>query len=162
MKDVIEQLSSALPQLHHKRIYVQIVRVGLDASAHHQRELPPVEGILGNILSGIQALTHVLEQQNRPAMLYITSDHGILWRDEFVPDVIGEAQGNARMAYWRDLGNQRETGLRFEVQGDVYYALPYPLIRRRLRSDEAGIHGGVSFQESIVPFLSIEVNVCST
>ncbi len=162
MRDVIAYLSLHLPMLRHKQVYVQIVRVGLDASAHHQRELPPIDGILEHILAGIKSLSQVLEQQERPARLYVTSDHGILWRDECVPEVIGEAQGNARMAHWRDLGQQRENGLRFDVHGDVHYALPYPMVRRRLRSDEAGIHGGVSFQESLVPFLSIEVNVCST
>jgi hypothetical protein len=160
MKEVIQQLSSTLPQLQHKRVYIQIVRVGLDAGAHHQRELPPIAGILENILSGIKELIQVLEQQHRPARLYVTSDHGILWRDEFTPDVIGTAQGNARMAHWRDLGQQREAGLRFDVCGDVYHALPYPFVRRRLRSDEAGVHGGISFQESIVPLLSVEVNLC--
>jgi len=160
MKDVVTQLGVYIHNHHAERIYAQIVRVGLDASAHHMRELPPVAALLSQLLLAVQALMKLLAQTGRRAALYLTSDHGILWREEFAPEIIGNAVGSARYAHWQDLGHQKQTGLQFAVGSESYYVLPYPLVRRPLRSDEAGVHGGVSFQESIVPFLSVEVNIC--
>jgi hypothetical protein len=160
MKDTLSYLGGYLQKYRTERVYAQIIRVGLDANAHHNRELPPIEGLLQQIVKEVTILVRLLEKIGRPARLFITSDHGILWRSEFAPQVIGHAQGNARMAHWRDLGSQNEPGMRFEVAGDIYHALPYPLLRRPLRVDEAGVHGGVSFQESLVPFMIVEVNRC--
>lgn len=160
MKDTIEYVGHSLQKHCRERIYIQIIRVGLDADAHHNRELPPITGMLHQILMEINILARLLERTKKRSRLFVTSDHGILWRHEFTPDVIGHAQGNARMAHWRDLVHQSKPGMRFIVADEVYHALPYPLLRRPLRSDEAGLHGGISFQESIVPFLAVEVNVC--
>lgn len=160
MKDVLAQLGVYVHAHSAERIFVQIVRVGLDANAHHMRELPPLAALLQQLFVTVRALVKLLSHTHRRAALYVTSDHGVLWRDEFTPEVVGNMQGSARYAHWRDLDRQHQSGLRFDAYGDTYYALPYHLLRRRLRSDEAGVHGGVSFQESIVPFLSVEVHPC--
>lgn len=160
MKEMISGLGNALYTYRKERIFAQIVRVGLDADAHHNRELPPVAGVLNQLQTEITILLRVLEKGGRPSRLFITSDHGILWRSDFEPHIIGHAQGNTRMAHWRDLANQSEPGMPFMVAGERYYVLPFPLLRRPLRVDEAGVHGGISFQESIVPFMTVEVNLC--
>jgi hypothetical protein len=160
MRDTITYLGNYLQRYSRERVYAQIVRVGLDADAHHNRELPPVEGVLEQLRAEINILARLLENTARPSRLFVTSDHGILWRNEFEPEIVGHAQGNARMAHWRNLTNQSEPGLQFAVAGEIYYALPFPMLRRPLRIDEAGVHGGLSFQESIVPFITVEVNSC--
>lgn len=158
MATVTTQLDYYLQQHGNERVFAQIVRTGLDVGAHHVKEQPPVEALLSQVLSGVKALIQLLQGTQRRAKLFVTSDHGILWRNEFVPEVIGNAQGSPRMAHWRALAQQREAGLRFDVAGETYYALAYPMLRRPLRIDEAGVHGGISFAESIVPFVSLEVN----
>ena len=47
--------------------------------------------------------------------------------------------------------------MRFVVGHEEYYCLNYPKVRRPLRIDEQGVHGGVSFQESVVPFIAVRV-----
>jgi hypothetical protein len=157
MGDVVIQLRQVIHSLHPERLFVQIVRTGLDSSAHHMRELPPLDALRHQLLTGVQALVKVLRQTKRRALLAVTSDHGILWAHEFAPQVIGQASGSTRYAHWRDITRQQVKGLPFTVDGELYFALPYPLLRRAIRSDEAGLHGGVSFQESITPFLTVEV-----
>ncbi|MEI6180766.1 MAG: hypothetical protein WCP31_08425 [Chloroflexales bacterium] len=157
MKEVLTQLGQMLSPLRHERVFVQIVRMGLDSNAHHMRELPPLDALRQQLLTGVKAVMGLLRQIKRHALVVVTSDHGILWAHEFTPQVIGHATGSARYAPWREDGSQQGQGLRAEVDGELYVALPYPLLRRKLRSDEAGLHGGVSFQESVTPFLTVEV-----
>ena len=40
----------------------------------------------------------------------------------------------------------------------TYYLYHSPYIGRRVRSNDSGIHGGLSYHESIVPFVRLEVN----
>jgi len=45
------------------------------------------------------------------------------------------------------------------LYGEELFCLNYPKLRRELRIDDQGVHGGISFQESIVPFVTVEVNL---
>ena len=139
--------------------YIQIIRTGLDGYAHHQKRKPPIQAIIEDIRQEFMQLISLCSEMNEKydcrTALYLTSDHGILWFDEFEPLVIGTAQAgaSARWCHWRDLYQQTENGRQFRVGKDEYYCLDYPKLRRSPRIDEQGIHGGISFQESIVPFL---------
>ena len=142
-----------------QKTYVQIVRTGLDGYAHHQKRNPPVAAIVETILNEMLALADLFRELGQTARIHLTADHGILWRAEFQPQVVGRAPAGAspRSCEWRDLYQQDETGRRFTVAGRELYSLGYPQLRRPLRIDEQGVHGGISFQESIVPFLTMRI-----
>lgn len=163
---VTRDISSLLKQIHEamlaasdQKTYIQVVRTGLDGYAHHQKRKPPVENIVDSIMREVLALKDLLLDMGKRASIYLASDHGILWRDEFVPQVVGHAPAgaNPRVCGWRELYYQDMQGHRFVMAGEEFYSLGYPYLRRSLRIDEQGVHGGISFQESVVPFLTVRV-----
>jgi hypothetical protein len=142
-----------------QKTYIQIVRTGLDGYAHHQKRRPPVEAIVDAVLKEVLALADLFRDLVRTARIHLTADHGILWCNEFQPQIVGRAPAgaNPRCCKWRDLYQQDEPGRRFAIADWEFYCLDYPKLRRSLRIDEPGVHGGISFQESIVPFLTIRI-----
>ena len=143
-----------------RKTYVQIMRTGLDGYAHHQKRKPPVDVIVNAIMEEALAVANLCRELGWTARIHLTADHGILWRDEFSPRIIGRAQAGASPRYcdWHDLYHQTQPGRRFTVDGQEIYCLGYPQLRRPLRIDEQGVHGGISFQESIVPFLTMRID----
>jgi hypothetical protein len=145
------------------KTYVQIVRTGLDGYAHKQKRTPPVAAIVDEIFQEFRQLVEISEEARRlngcRTGIFLTADHGILWQTEFEPQVVGRAPSgsSARYCRWSDLFHQEETGMRFVVGHEEYYCLNFPKVRRPLRIDEQGVHGGISFQESIVPFITVKV-----
>lgn len=143
--------------------YLQIIRTGLDGYAHHQKRKPPIQAIIEDVRQELLQLVALCNELNEKkgvrTALYVTSDHGILWVDEFEPLTIGAAPAGAsvRWCHWRDLYQQSESGRQFLVGNEEIYCLDYPKLRRPLRIDEQGVHGGISFQESIVPFLKVRI-----
>lgn len=143
--------------------YIQIVRTGLDGFAHHQRRKPPIAAIVAEIYQEVAQLlilcTEFHQKQGWRTQLYLTADHGILWFDECETVIIGTApaQSSTRWCGWQELYHQTENGRRFLVGHDEYYCLDYPKLRRPPRIDEQGVHGGISFQESIVPFVTVRI-----
>jgi hypothetical protein len=149
------EIHSSLDQ----KIYVQILRTGLDGYAHHQKRKPPVAVIVDTLMDEMASLGDLFREAGCTARIHLTADHGILWRDQFEPQVVGRATAGAspRACEWPDLYRQDESGKRFVVAGREIYCLAYPKIRRALRIDEQGVHGGISFQESLVPFLTMRI-----
>jgi hypothetical protein len=135
--------------------YVQIVRSALDDYAEGHRATVPRLTVVQQIRRDLETVMDVLEHKGRPAILFAVADHGILWKDdgheiEFV-DLNGARYVEGRGGVGR--------GRLFEVDGQPYWVLDYPQMGRSWRSNEQGIHGGISFQESIVPFIQWEVNL---
>jgi len=135
--------------------YVQIVRSALDDYAEGHRTTVPRQALVRQIQRDLEAVEDVLKHKGRPAILFAVADHGILWkadahRIEFV-DLAGARYIQGRGGAGR--------GRLFEADGQPYWVLDYPLMGRSWGSNEQGIHGGVSFEESIVPFVEWEVNL---
>jgi hypothetical protein len=86
----------------------------------------------------------------------LTADHGILWREaiegrlEVVGDLIHEDAGHARYVRGHVL---RPYGRCVTCLDSHYTAFRFPFMTRELRSNEWGVHGGISAWESIVPFI---------
>ena len=142
---------------------LQIVRTGLDGYAHHQKRKPPVTAIVDTILDEMLSLADLFHEAGCTARIHLTADHGILWRDEFEPQIVGRAPAGAspRSCEWHALYQQDDPGRRFAVANKELYCLGYPKLRRGLRIDEQGVHGGISFQESIVPLLTMRIgDIC--
>jgi hypothetical protein len=160
---ILATLREHLSTVGQTKTYIQIVRTGLDGYAHRQKRRPPVAAIVKEVQQEFEQLSmscsDLCSEMGLRACLYLTADHGILWRDEFEPEVLGNAPANSspRWCGWRDLYQQRDKGHRFVVDNMEYYCLGFPKLRRQLRIDEQGVHGGISFQESIVPFITMRI-----
>lgn len=134
--------------------YVQIVRSALDDYAEGHRTTVPRRAVVQQIRRDLETVLEVLEHKGRPALLIAVADHGVLWKEDGHNIEPVELNG-ARYGRGRG-GNGR--GRLFEVEGQPYWVLDYPQMGRSWRSNEQGIHGGISFEESIVPFIRWEVN----
>lgn len=156
---ILAVLQSFLAQHPKQKVYIQILRTGLDGYTHHQKRQPPIAAIVNQIYQEFKSLAKLCTDLGLSAHLYLTSDHGILWRDEFEGVIVGNAPGkaNARWCTWKDLYQQNESGKRFVINQQEYYCLGFPKLRRSLHIDEQGVHGGISFQESIVPFIKMRL-----
>lgn len=135
--------------------YVQIVYSALDDYAEGHRVTVPRQAVVEQIRRDLEAVADVLTHKGRPAILFAVADHGILWKDgghkfEFIK-LSGTRYAEGRSGAGR--------GRLFEVDGKPYWVLDYPQMGRRWKSNEQGIHGGISFEESIVPFIKWEVNL---
>lgn len=153
---ILNELHQGLPD---SKTFVQIVRSGLDGYAHHQKRKPPVSAIVSEIKREWEQMLQFCQQSGRRAGLFLSSDHGILWRDQFEPQIVGSgaATQNARYSIWRNAAQHSGDEHVFVVNGEHYHCLSIPNLRRGLRIDEQGVHGGISYQESITPFLHAKV-----
>jgi hypothetical protein len=134
--------------------YLQIVREGLDGLAHGKRELSrwEVEGALQAIHNDISALLAILRQNFPGALVYVTADHGILWKHEHTFERL--LLENSRPRYTEGIIPNYLQAYITELQG--YGALHYPYLGASINTNDAGVHGGLSYHESIVPFIRIE------
>lgn len=160
LAEILEALRAHFGRSRGGKTYVQVLLTGLDGYAHGQKRRPPVEAIVGGIKEELFNLVRLFAELGSRARIYLTADHGILWRDEFAPQIIGSAPGKSspRCCGWSDLYHQSEPGKRFNLHGEELFCLNYPRLRRKLHIDDQGVHGGISFQESIVPLVTVEVN----
>lgn len=143
--------------------FIQIVQEGLDGLAHHRRELRPAEvkAAIDKIMADVLLLIDFLRENGFSVTVYLTADHGILWRTEheFRP-LLYSGDRHPRYAH---VTTEREPiaaelsahATRFDL-GDAQYDLfHYPYLARDIKSNDSGVHGGLSAQESIVPLVTI-------
>jgi hypothetical protein len=155
-----EAILAKLRSFRFKRpTYIQIMREGLDGLAHSKREVSPAEidGAILAIRQDIERVMQVLSEQKRSVCLYLVADHGILWKTEHnwkTLDVKG-----SKTRYSTTLPNELgyDYAVRYERSGQVYYLFTYPYLGTCIKADDSGVHGGLSYQESIVPFAKLEV-----
>ena len=151
--EVVETFAS-LPSGKH---YVQIIRMGLDQYSHHHIDRPNIDALVDDILSDLLNLKDVFKHQGRTVAIFGIADHGILWRTDPKLEVMESvtAQGSVHMRYFE----QNEIGRTGRPWGESeqIWQLDYPLLRRRFRMNEWGCHGGISFEESVVPLIEIGV-----
>lgn len=150
----------ALDRLPPEQTYVQILTNGLDVISHRHRGRPPVEAFARHLYEDVLlALVERLKEMGAMALVYAAADHGILWKPEpetseeliVVPDERANSHRYARGAFLVPHSRQ------FNCYGTNYTVLGYPYLFRPLTGLEWGTHGGISFQESVVPFVKLEV-----
>jgi len=155
-----KEILLVLDRLPPDQTYVQILTNGLDSISHRHRGRPPVEAIARHLYEDVLlALIGRLQEVGATALVYATADHGILWKPEpgageeliVVPDGRANAHRYARGAFLVPHSRQ------FSCYGVNYTVLAYPYLFRPLTRLEWGTHGGISFQESVVPFVKLEV-----
>jgi len=135
--------------------YIQIVREGLDGLAHGKRELSHVEiqGALKAIYQDIEALTALLHAQKLPSRIYVTADHGMLWKHEHSLELLNIKGSKPRYTK----GDIPDHLKHYATSLQGYSVLHYPYLGAAINANDSGVHGGLSYQESIVPFITIEV-----
>jgi len=157
-ESVLELLTEE-PTLKHT--YVQIMREGLDGLAHSKRELRRVEidASIRGILRDVDLLQALLQERQCHAVIYVTADHGILWKTEHAFRITPTAPSrHPRYSSEIDAAGVSDAfTIPFNQDGVVYHLYKYPFLGTAIRANDSGVHGGLSYQESIVPFAKFEV-----
>ena len=134
--------------------YVQIIRSGLDGVCHFNRERPNIKGLLGDLKRDMLLLLEVLRETERSFRLFITADHGILWYAD--QDIIPFAQEKFNARYTEGAFASGDNILMLDTDEGIYTVLTGDkIITKNRKVTEWGFHGGISAQESLVPFWDI-------
>ncbi len=159
----VNEISEALDALRTIKLpglYLQLVREGLDGLAHRRREVTTseVQAAVKAIHDDYHQLIGLLVESNVRGAVYLVADHGILWkkRHRFL-QLEGSGPQHPRFASEPPLDTSLAS--RFEMQHQTYYLYHYPYLGCQIRANDSGVHGGLSYWESIVPFVRVEVNV---
>lgn len=157
-KDVLASLQEA-PVSSDWRTYLQITLTGPERVAHRHKEDPDVVNEVKLVKQKLDDLYDVLKSQVDSPRVIATADHGMIWRmycNEFAP-LEGPWDANRRR-YLEDPPSEwslpADKGDRQHWDGTEYFRLEYPYLFHKLRSNEPGTHGGLSFQECLVPLIS--------
>jgi len=157
-KSIIQYLKSStlLPYT-----YIQIMREGLDGLAHGKRELHSMEQESASraIDDDVTTLLNILETSGCHSVLYVVADHGILWKTEHnLRNLSSVMSSHSRYTILKPEDSIQEHTELFTHDSFSYFLYVYPYIGAVIPKNHHGVHGGLSYQESIVPFAKFEVN----
>jgi len=142
-------------------IYLQLVREGLDGLAHRRREVTTseVQATVKAIHNDYRQLVDLLADSGLRGAVYLTADHGILWKKQHELRQLDDCRSQ-HPRYALECPSE-ELGLvsQFETSTQTFYLFHYPYLGARIRANDSGVHGGLSYRESIVPFVRVEVNL---
>ena len=134
--------------------YVQIIRSGLDGVCHFHRERPNVRLLLDDLRKDIVSLIAVLQETGQSFRLFITADHGILWYND--QDTVQLAREKSKARYTEGNVACGDNVLTLKSAEGTYTVLTGDkVITRNPKVTEWGFHGGISAQESLVPFWDV-------
>ncbi len=152
------EVIAALRNVNLEHTYIQVVREGLDGLAHRRREVTSIEvrETVQAIRADALALLDVLREGPRPAALYLTADHGILWKAEHAFKMLG-TDDRAHPRYGTHPPANEESATSFVFDERTFYVYHWPYLGTSIRRNDSGVHGGLSAQESIVPFIRWEI-----
>ncbi len=141
-----------------KGLYIQIVREGLDGLAHSRREISDVEvkAATEAIHQDLRLLVSFLSKRETHGAVYLIADHGILWKNQHAWQEINYLNAN-RPRYTTQISPHSNLTSTFSTDRQTFSLLHYPYLGRSIRANDSGVHGGLSYWESIVPFIHLEV-----
>lgn len=159
----VTNFQEVLARLHDKDVsqtYIQIVREGLDGLAHHRRELTAAEikETVRAIRQDALALAEILHDQGRSAALFLTSDHGILWKTDH-PFTLLKTGDRVHPRYGTFPPATSDATTAFVLDEQEFYVYHWPYLGSNIRWNDSGVHGGLSAHESIVPFIRWEFHL---
>lgn len=156
----IEQALSILRSAELSGIYLQLVREGLDGLAHGRREVTPLEiqATVEAIHEDYHHLIKLVADSQLRGAIYLTADHGILWKNVHKL-VMVDNPGSRHPRYAVQAPSELCNVSEFTMGGKRYYVYHYPHIACQIRANDSGVHGGLSYWESFVPFVRVEVNL---
>lgn len=141
--------------------YIQLVREGLDGLAHSRREVTPreIEATISAIHADYRKLVQLVTTTGLPGAVYLIADHGILWKAQHPELHKVETLRSNHPRYQSGGGVSAEYGVEISVTGQLYTLYRYPYLGASIRANDSGVHGGLSYWESLVPFVRVEVNL---
>jgi hypothetical protein len=149
-----KEVSNLLSNQPLLKTYVQIVMQGLDQLGHDYRDEPMIKQTVDIIFNRFEKLKDIILKKKLRALVCMTSDHGILWRENNELQLINEpSQSLNHSPRYLDGKIMRDYVMPVTSWGNNYSLLKYPFITRKLRNNEWGIHGGLSAEESIIPLV---------
>ncbi len=172
--DVSEQLFQGIPlkkvsgladsfdelkKLDLRGLYVQMVREGLDGLAHGRREVSQqeIKTTIEDIYQDFRYLIKLLTEKEVHGAIYLVADHGLLWKKQHKWQLIKDT-GSKHPRYTTSNPNTPEATTEFSTEWQKFYLWHYPYLGRQIKANDSGIHGGLSYWESVVPFVRVEVN----
>ena len=134
--------------------YIQIIRSGLDSVCHFHRERPNITMLLEGLKRDVLSLLAALQETEKSFRLFITADHGILWYHN--QDVVPLAQEKFKTRYTEGRVASGSNILTVQGNQSIYTVLTGDkVIAKSKKNTEWGFHGGISAQESLVPFWDV-------
>ena len=146
------------------KLYFQVLREGLDSLAHRKREIPNIEGEIDLIMEDISYIKDIILEKGRRGLIFCCSDHGILW--ETTELELHRRKGQNKEIHERYFTiktsdtiseNVQKNFIRFPCGDNYIYCARFPFTLKHPKSNSCGVHGGVSIEESLVPFIQMEV-----
>lgn len=134
--------------------YVQVIRSGLDRVCHSHRERPNVSSLLDDLREDIISLITVLQETSESFRLFITADHGILWYKDQAVVPLAQEKFKARYTEGDVVCGDNVLTLKSD-EGTYTVLTGDKVIGTNRKVTEWGFHGGVSAQESLVPFWDV-------
>ncbi len=156
----INQALDYLGELNLQSTYIQIVREGTDGLAHSRREVTQreVESTVDAVLDDFTYLISLVAESGLKGAVYLVSDHGILWKQQHTFERI-PSENSAHVRYSWEKPTDSSCTYTVQTSNGPCYLYHYPYNGRQLRANDSGTHGGLSYWESIVPFVHVEVNL---
>jgi hypothetical protein len=145
-----------LAEINLESTYIQIVRQGLDGLCHKHRDRPNPKNYVKQLAQDWESLLTLLQKRGISGRIYLTSDHGILWKEGHDFQVFSQGKWGDSPRYLKYSYPSSYT-LDLEFEENIYSLLNYPYLSRNFRVNEWGMHGGLSFEESIVPLLTATI-----
>ncbi len=152
--EVVDSLRKEVPL--EEKTFVQITRMGLDQDSHNRKEEPNKSAVVQDILDDLGKIHKTANKLSDRFRIFLTADHGILWRDQLPPEhsiVCEDYHPHARFV--EGTVNINEGRTIFDTDGAKTTGLSYPYLTRKLTNTEWGVHGGFSYYESIVPLIEV-------
>jgi len=130
--------------------------MGFDQDSHNRKEEPNRDAIRESLVTDIRDLQSALNRQTESWSIFVTADHGILWRDQLPdepPVVVKDYKHHPRYV----TGRQRvpHSMAITNNDGEIVSGLAYPYLARELEHTEWGVHGGFSYYESVTPLVEL-------
>lgn len=142
---------------YRSKTYLQFTLTGPERVAHRMKEDPVIQSEVNAVHQKLSDLRESISKETDSFRIFAVADHGILWRMDTDFDVLDETW---KQGIRRDYEDPPASAFVPESVGETslwggrqYLRLYYPYIFNSLRSNEPGVHGGFSYQESIVPLI---------
>lgn len=142
------------------KTYLQFTLTGPERVAHRMKEDPVIKSEADAVHQKITRLCDTISKETSSFRVFAVADHGILWR---MDTGFEELNNKWKQGIRRDYKQPPDDSSVPESIGEVsvwnsqrYLRLYHPYVFNSLRSNEPGVHGGFSYQESIVPLIKYE------
>lgn len=157
----VSGLAESLAQLEAinlKGVYIQLVREGLDGLAHSRREVSQqeIKATIEAIHQDLRELVELLAKKDLDGAVYLVADHGVLWKNQHQWQPVESGHKN-RPRYTTVRPDLSEFVTRFPTEEQEFYLWHYPYLGKQIKANDSGVHGGLSYWESIVPFVRMEI-----